>query len=219
MQCIQCHVRVTPWPEAIGEPAKVGVSDGTEHFTDRAPGRSYPRERALQVSVFRHRLLECKHVAPAVAGSDPCGPFAEIAEILLQPLLILCHTHSIDACACLPLLPSECTVKRIQIDVMQQCGEPSLGNLSGCRVTRSRFGIRTTRLCVRTLTSSCEVLSGRSLCSPRFVSFNGFIGTMDQSESRPQLGPQLRQCLVADPHQRPVWQARSGPSCSDNCLP
>lgn len=85
--------------------------------------------------------------------------------------------------------------------------------------TRSRLGIRITRLCVRILASPCGILSGRSLPSARLVFFDGFMGTMNQSDSRPQLGRQLWQCLVADPRQRPVWRTRSGLSCSDNYLP
>jgi len=40
---------------------------------------------------------------------------------------------------------------------------------------------------------------------------------MSQSDSRPQLGWQLRQRLAALPRQRPIWRTRSGLSCSDAC--
>ena len=36
MLCIKRHVRITPRPKAIGEPAKVGLVDGTQHLGNRA---------------------------------------------------------------------------------------------------------------------------------------------------------------------------------------
>ena len=134
MQCIQCHVRVAPWPEAIGEPAKVGLIDGTKHFSDRALDDLILQGRHSKwpFSAIGFWNVNTSHrLWPVATRVDS---FAEIVKILLQPLFVLRHSHPIDACACLPLLPSECTMKRIQIDVMQQCSEPGSGNLSGCRV-------------------------------------------------------------------------------------
>ena len=85
--------------------------------------------------------------------------------------------------------------------------------------TRARFDGKAPRLCVRTLPPSRGFLPGWPLPSARLVSFDGVIGTMDQSDSRPQLGQRLRHRLAAIPHQRPIWRTRSGLSCSDECFP
>jgi hypothetical protein len=54
-----------------------------------------------------------------------------------------------------------CPMKSSLVEVRQR-GEPNLGGLSDPAFTRSRFGISITRFCVRTLASSCEILSGWS---------------------------------------------------------
>ncbi len=134
MQCIQRHVRVASWPEAIGEPAEVGLIDGTEHFSDRAlddlilqSGHSKWPFSAIGFGNVNapHRLW------PVATRVDS---IAEIMEILLQSFFVLRHSHPIDTCACLPLLSSKCPVKGSLIDVMQQRGEPGLGSLFGRRV-------------------------------------------------------------------------------------
>ena len=75
------------------------------------------------------------------------------------------------------------------------------------------------RLCVRALPPSRGLPSGRPLPSARLVSCDGFIGTMNRSDSRPRLGCALRQCLARIPRRRPSRRTRSGLSCSNDHLP
>ncbi len=99
MQCIPGHVRVASWPEAIGETRRSpGLIDGTEHFSDRALDDLSSRA-GTPSAVFRHRLWECKHAAPAVAVATRVDSIAEIMEILLQSFFVLRHSHPIDTCA------------------------------------------------------------------------------------------------------------------------
>jgi hypothetical protein len=61
---------------------------------------------------------------------------------------------------------------------------------AACRAaafTRAKLGGKAARLCVRTLASAREIPPGWSPPSARLVSFDGFNGTMNQSDSRPQL--------------------------------
>ena len=73
---------------------------------------------------------------------------------------------------------------------------------AACRAaafTRARLGGRAVRLCVRTLASTREIPPGWSLPSARLVSFDGFIGTMNQSE----LPTSARMMAPAVPCQHP----------------
>ena len=101
---------------------------------------------------------------------------------------------------------------------MQQRREPGLVALRAASFTRARLDGKATRLCVRTLRLSRGFPSGWSLPSARLVSFDGFIGTMNQSDSRPQLGRRLRHRLAAIPRRRPIRRTRSGLPGSDDDL-
>lgn len=84
--------------------------------------------------------------------------------------------------------------------------------------TRARLGLKVPRLCVRPWLTSNEFPPGSPLPSARLVSFGDFIGTMGESDARPQLERGLRQCLVLAPRRGPMRRPRSGLSCSDDCL-
>ena len=184
------------------------------------PGRSCPPESARRAVAARHRLSGCRRAEPVVAGSARCGcARAEIPEVGLQVLLVHRHRYPIDSRTCPPLLSPERSFERRDVDMMQQGGEPGLGGLRAAAFTRARLGGKATRLCVRTLASPRGFPPGWSLPSTRLVSFDGFISTMNQSDSRPQLGRRLRHCLAALPRRRPIRRTRSGLSCSDDCLP
>src|SRR6266508_4537489 len=77
-------------------------------------------------------------------------------------------------------------------------------------LTRASGIGKATRLCVRTLELSCRFPSGWPLPSTRLVSFGGFIGTMNQSDSRSRLGTELWSSLALLPRQRPSWRTRPG---------
>jgi len=64
------------------------------------------------------------------------------------------------------------------------------------------------RLCVRALAPSRGFPSGRPLPSARLVSFDGFIGTMNRSDSRPRLECELRRCLARIPRRGPIRRTR-----------
>ena len=85
--------------------------------------------------------------------------------------------------------------------------------------TRARLDGKATRLSVRSSPLSPGLLPGWLLPAARLVSFDGVIGTMNQSDSRPQLERRLWQCLATLPRRRPIQRTRSGLFGSDNDLP
>lgn len=102
--------------------------------------------------------------------------------------------------------------------MVQQGREPGLGGLAGRRVHPLEVRRQGNPALCPDLAFSRGLPSGWALPYIRLVSFD-FTGTMNQSDSRPQLGPRLWQCLAAVPHWRPIQWTRSGLSCSDDCLP
>ena len=133
-------MRVPPRPEAVGEPEEVDFVDGAQHLGDRAlddlvlQGRH--AERSLPAIGFRdvdapHRLW------PVAPGVDPR---AEVLEIGLQVLLVVRHRDPVDSRTCLPLLTPERSFERLDIDVVQQGGEPGLDGRAGRRVHPREIG-------------------------------------------------------------------------------
>ncbi|CDX38083.1 hypothetical protein MPLDJ20_220045 [Mesorhizobium plurifarium] len=215
MQGIQRHVGAPPRPEAVGKPQELGLVDSTQRLGHRALDDCLPAP-APREAVYRHRLWECRPAAPAVAGSDRCGPVRRdrggCPSAALRTSPRLSSTR-------LPLLPPERPIQGGLVDMMQQGRKPGLGSLLGRRV----HPLEVRRQCTPALCPDLGFLSGLpsgwSLPSTRLVSFDGFTGTMNQSDSRPQLGQQLWQYLAAVPRWRPIQRTRSGLSCSNNYLP
>lgn len=75
---------------------------------------------------------------------------------------------------------------------------------------RRRLHFKVSRLCVRGLGISFGLLYKLIPSLRRLVSFGGFIGTMNQSDPRPQLGVLLWLSLVARPHRDYCRWPRSG---------
>ena len=65
---------------------------------------------------------------------------AEVPEVEFQVLFVIRHRDPIDSGACLPLLASERSFERLDVDVMQQGGEPRLDGLAGRRVHPRKVG-------------------------------------------------------------------------------
>ena len=134
MQGIQRHVRVPLRPEAVREPQEVGLVDGTQHLG----------HCALDDLVLQRRHTERPLTAVGFGNVDPpyrlwpvatgVDSFAEITEVIRQPLFVLRHGHPIDPSAGLPLLSSKRPMKSLFVDMMQQGREPGLGSLVGRRV-------------------------------------------------------------------------------------
>jgi hypothetical protein len=107
------------------------------------------------------RLLVNDPGTVAVAGNDPCGPVrrdrGDFAPTSPHTSPRSSHRHLRLSAASVV----GCPMKSSLVEVRQR-GEPNLGGLSDPAFTRSRFGISITRFCVRTLASSCEILSGWS---------------------------------------------------------
>ena len=164
-------VRVPPRPEAVGEPEEVDLVDGAQHLGDRTLDdlvlQSRHAERALPAIGFRdvdapHRL---RPVAPGV------DPRAEVLEVGLQVLLVVRHRDPIDSRTGLPLLSPERSFERLDVDMMQQGGEPGLdGRVGPPRSPVRGWLARLTRLCVRTL-RLLALGSFRAGPFPRRVSF------------------------------------------------
>ena len=213
-------MRVPPRPEAVAEPEEVDFIDGAQHLGDRALDdlvlQRRHAERSLPAIGFGdvdapHRL---RPVAPGVDAR------AEVLEVALQVLLVHRHRHPVDSRTCLPLLAPERSFERRDVDMMQQGGEPGLDGRAGRRVHPREVGRQgDPALCPDPVPPRAGFLPGWPLPSARLVSFDGVISTMNQSDSRPQLGWRLRQCLAALPRRRPIRRTRSGLSCSDECFP
>lgn len=104
MQCIKRHVRITTRPKAIGEPAKVGLADGTQHLGDRALDNLVLQRRHPEwpLPAIGFGNIDPPHrLRPVASGVDS---FAEIAEVILQPLFVPRHCHPIDPSTRLPFL-------------------------------------------------------------------------------------------------------------------
>ncbi len=191
-------------PKAVGEPDKVGLVDGAQHLGDRT----------LDDFVLQSRHAERPLVAIGLGDHDapnrlrPVSPRvdtrAQVRELGLKVLLVRLHRHPVDARARPPLLSPERAFERGLVDVMQQGGEPGMDGSSSRRVHPSEVRRQggpapLSGLGVRALAPSRGLPSGRPLPSARLVSFDGFIGTMNRSDSRPRLGCELRQCLARIP--------------------
>ena len=200
-------VGVSPRPEAVGKPKEVDLVDGAQHLGDRA----------LDDLVFQRRHAERApptiglrdvdapdRVGPVASGMDPG---AEVLEIAPKVALVVVHRDPVDSRTRPPLLTPERSFERFDVNVMQQGRAVNRVWTApeGRRVHPGRaLDGRATRLCVRTLPCSPGFLPGWPLPSARLVSFDGVIGTTNQSVARPQLGRRLWQCLAALPRQRPI---------------
>jgi hypothetical protein len=111
-------------------------------------------------------------------------------------LFVLRHRHPIDSRTGLPLLSSNARRRASSSKWCSRAGNRVWAACLAAAFTRSRFGSKATRFCVRTLASRAG--SPRGGPFPPCVSLpDDFTGTMNQSDSRPQLGQRLWQCLAA----------------------
>ena len=130
----QSHVRVPPRPEAIGEPEEVGLVDGAQHLGDRTlddlvlQGRHTKRP---PTAIGFRDVDTPNRLRPVAPGVNAC---AEIMEIDVQVLLVVRHRDPIDSRTCPPLLAPERPFERIDVNVVQQSGEPGLDGRAGRRV-------------------------------------------------------------------------------------
>jgi len=184
----ESHMRAPPWPEAVGEAEKVDLVDSAEKLGDGTLDdlvlQSRNAERALPAVGFRD-VDTPNRLWPVTARVEAC---AEIPEVSLQVLLVRRHRHPIDPRTCQPLLSPERSFERRSVDMVQQGCEPGLGGPSGRRVHPREVGRQGFPALRPDLGLDARGPPGWSLPSARLVSFDGFIGTMDQSDSRPQLG-------------------------------
>ena len=133
-------VRVPPRPEAVGEPEEVDFVDGAQRLGDRTlddlvlQGRH--AERTPPAIGFRDLDTPDRlgRVAPSV------DPRAEILEVAHQVLLVVRHRHPINSRTGLPLLTSERSFERRDVDVVQQGGEPHPDGRAGRRVHPCEVG-------------------------------------------------------------------------------
>jgi len=58
----------------------------------------------------------------------------QVLQVLCEVLLVRLHGHPVVSRRCAPSLSIERSPERLLIDVVQQCGEPSLGSASRRRV-------------------------------------------------------------------------------------
>ena len=74
---------------------------------------------------------------PVAPGVDPC---AEVLEVARQVLLVVRHRDPVDSRTGLPLLTPERPFERLDVDVMQQGGEPGPDGRAGRRVHPCEVG-------------------------------------------------------------------------------
>ncbi len=109
-----------------------------------------------------------------------------------------------------PFQSTERSLKRIDLDVMQQRCESSPLVSARCLVDsreRWRQELPALRPVLRPLTESV-LRPAPSLHAPRLL--RRFISTMSRSDSRPRLDSPLRSSLVTNPHRRRRRRTRSG---------
>lgn len=133
-------MRVSPRPEAVGEPEEVDFVDGAQRFGHRAlddlvlQGRHAER---TPPAIGFWDVNTPDRLWPVAPGVDPA---AEVLKVGLQILLVVRHRDPVDSRACLPLLSPERPFERLGIDVMQQGGEPGLDGRAGRRVHPRKVG-------------------------------------------------------------------------------
>ena len=181
-------------PEAVGETQKVGLVDGAQHLGHRALDdlvlQRRHAERPLTAVRFRdvHAPHRLRPVAPACAPARTGR-----CSFACRFLLVARRPFPIDSRTRLPLQPPERALQRLHVDMMQQRREPGL--LVSRWLPRSPargWAARRPGSASGPWPPRCGLPSGRPLPSARLVSFGGFIGTMNRSDSRPRLGGALR---------------------------
>src|SRR5712675_1338392 len=180
------HPVHAPRPEAVAEPKKVSLVDRIQHLGHRAlDNLVFERgnaERPAAAVAFRD-IRAAHRLGPVLSAVDP---FVQVLKVMFQRLLVLVHRHPIDPGAGGPSLPPERPCERGDIDVMQQCREPSLARSSG-RV------IHTPEVRQQGVPAQCPALRllRRDPLLPlpslhHLVSFGNFTDTMERSDSHPR---------------------------------
>ena len=167
------------------------------------PRQCWHAERSLTAIRFRDENAAHRQrpVTPRV------HPLAKILQFRLKILLVGSNRLPVDSCACAPFETPERSLQCDDIDVMQQCGEPSLLVTLRCLVHPPEFQ-RQGEPTLRPDPSFLRRTPSRPAPSlPHLVSFGRFHGTMSQSDSRPRLSALLRLSLAARPRRPP----RDGP--------
>jgi hypothetical protein len=188
MQRRESHMRVPSWSEAVGEVEEIDFVDSAEKLGDGTLNdlvlQSRHAERPLPAIGFRD-VDTPNRLWPVTARVDAR---AEIPEVGLRSC-----SYAATVIPSTPALASRFCRRNARSSAAMStwCSRAVNRVWAACwaaAFTRARLGGKATRLCVRTLASTREIPPGWSLPSARLVSFDGFIGTMNQSDSRPQLG-------------------------------
>ena len=183
----------------MAEPQEIGLVDGVQRLGHRTlddfifQGRNAER---TQTAVSFRDVGAAHRLGPVLSAVDP---LVQTLEIGLQIPLIVLHRHPIDARTGRTSLPSERSLERLDVDVMQQRREPGLARTSG-RLVHTR------EVRLQGLPALCPALRlpRRDPFLPlpflhRLVSFGDFIDSMERSDSHPRCG-ELWLSLVRRPH-------------------
>ena len=140
MERRQSLMRVSPRPEAVGEPEKVDFVDRAQHLGNRALDDLVLQGRDAEwtpTAIGFRDVDTPNRLWPVAPGMDP---YAEVLKVDLQVLLVVCHRDPVDSRTCLPLLTPERSFERRDVNVVQQSREPGLDGRAGRRVHPCEIG-------------------------------------------------------------------------------
>src|SRR5258707_2965596 len=127
----QGRVRAAPRPKAVAKPKEVRLVNRIQHLGYRTLDNLVFERRNAEgpaAAVAFRDVRAAYRLGPVLSAVDP---FVQVLKVTFQRLLVLVHRHPIDPRAGGPSLPPERPFERGDIDVMQQCPEPSLARSSG----------------------------------------------------------------------------------------